>query len=459
MKPGGFGTCSRAWPLACAFIVAACGSGGGGGDGLSNRPQDDVPPGDATTAECSVVAQNRWVDTAMRDYYLFFDQVPPFDPDTADSPEAVLEALRVNPPDRFSFIQPRSQNQLLDEGIAFGFGFMLALDGDGIVGVVNVDDGSPADDAGLARGQILETVNDQPIASLSDAAIGDAFSSGTAEDPNTLELGIRRDGATVELVLTSAAYDYDGVGEPDVFENETTGTRVGYLVVDGFTDTTPAALDAVFAAFETAGIDELVVDLRYNPGGLTLPARRLASHLAGEVVFGERFEALRVNARYADDFDGEIAFPAVAASLALPRVVFLTTGATASSAELVINGLAPWTEVATIGARTLGKPYQFLPDDRCDKRLWAVSIESVNAVGASVRDGIAPTCAANDDYRNARGETTEGMLAAALEFITDGSCTPAIAAGSPRERSFAANLTGNRDIPGAIATRQRPRPR
>jgi len=125
-------------------------------------------------------------------------------------------------------------------------------------------------------------------------------------------------------------------------------------------------------------------------------------------------------------------------SLGLSRLIVLTTDDTASASERLINSLAPYIEVVTIGSTTLGKPYTSYGRTYCGKTLNAMQTESVNAAGVSVAGCIAADCATTDDLANNFG-TDEGMLKSALDYLSDGSCStpPLIAsrsAAKPRLR-------------------------
>ena len=105
------------------------------------------------------------------------------------------------------------------------------------------------------------------------------------------------------------------------------------------------------------------------------------------------------------------------------RVFVITSGATASASELLINGLRPFRPVITIGSTTFGKPYGFLPRDACGLTYNAVNFVTANALGFSdYSAGFAPTCAVADDLARQLGDPAEERTAAALAFIATGAC-------------------------------------
>ena len=182
---------------------------------------------------------------------------------------------------------------------------------------------------------------------------------------------------------------------------------MGYLAYQEFISSGADAVGAAFDRFAAAGITDLVLDLRYNGGGSTTQARNLASLAAGSALDGQVFADFRFSAKNADRNFTQT-FSAYFASKAsqtdstplenLNRVFVITSAATASASELLINGLRPFKDVITIGSTTFGKPYGFLPRDACGLTYYAVNFITANAQGFSdYSTGIAPTCAVADD--------------------------------------------------------------
>jgi len=111
------------------------------------------------------------------------------------------------------------------------------------------------------------------------------------------------------------------------------------------------------------------------------------------------------------------------------RIAFITTGATASASELVVNGMKPWVEVAIVGSDTFGKPVGQSAFDLsgCDLRMRLVTFRITNADGeGDYYDGLAPTlpfaCAASDDLTRQPWDSAESSTAAALAWLGTGAC-------------------------------------
>jgi carboxyl-terminal processing protease len=206
------------------------------------------------------------------------------------------------------------------------------------------------------------------------------------------------------------------------------GDRVGYLL---FNDHILPATDALTAAvrrFQTAGISDLVLDLRYNGGGFLSVASRLAYMLSGPATDNQTFFRLAFNDKHRDD-DYNFGFmnldnqDRALPRLNLKRVYVIIDSRTCSASEAVINGLRPFLPVYTIGSATCGKPYGFIQTDYCDKTYFAVRFQGANRDGESVPEtGFSADCPARDDPDYALGEPGEAMLASALTLRRTGAC-------------------------------------
>lgn len=148
--------------------------------------------------------------------------------------------------------------------------------------------------------------------------------------------------------------------------------KIGYLMYNQFLGNVESEnkdyhleLNSVFGSFKYEGINELVIDLRYNPGGRISTSINLASMITGQ--FNNQIFAIeKWNSKLMDYWDeknpdnlinrfvdnmGGVSIN----SLNLNKVYILTTSRTASASELLINGLDPYIDVIHIGDYTVGK--------------------------------------------------------------------------------------------------------
>ena len=428
-------------PVANPLEVVPPDEGGGAvdPDAFDGRPSPGAPAEDdaggsdaplepfatAPGAEaCSIADVKARVDFDMRDYYVFAEDVPSLSPAEFDTPQALIEALRVAP-DVFSSVVDFDDFSDQVAGRAVDFGFVLAPGSDGRVRFGIVLGGSPAAAAGIERGDALVALDGEPVGRLDELGEAGALALleriDAAEEGEPLRFGIERDGETLEIEIRKAAYAIDTLAGTRSFEAED-GTRVGYVPVLEFAESTPAAMDAAFARLADEGVEALVLDLRYNPGGLVFAASRLAAHVAGDRVVGQTFANYLFNERYARELNASVGFDPVDATLGLDRVVAIMTGDSASSSELAVNGLKPFIDVEVVGTRSFGKAFGSAPMRYCDVAINAMAFVTANAEGETVAGGIEPDCEVEDVYDFPLGDERDALTGAAYRVLLDGTC-------------------------------------
>lgn len=397
-----------------AAVLAACGGGGGGG-----APQ----PG---TAQCSIEGQKQFVLDQMRDIY-FWNDLLPAQVDLADfeTPEELLAFLTsFQPLDRFSFIDSlEADQQFFGEGRFAGFGFSSRISANDEVRFTRVFTDSPANRGGLARGQRLLEVDGRPVAEIIAAeGLSEAF--GPAEVGVTRRLRIRRlDDTEFEVDLTKDVVTIDPLPQNRLIDDGS-GGQIGYFEFATFVGTAETPLQQVFDGFRNASVTDLVIDMRYNGGGLVSIAELLGDYLGGEVSAGEVFSRTLFNDDNADQNRTEF-FEQLAESLNLSRLVVIGTASTASASEQVINGMEPHVEVTIVGDDTFGKPVGQVGIEFCEKILRPTAFETVNSLNeGGFFDGLPVDCPAPDDLGVPVGDDADPALQTALSFLADGACPP-----------------------------------
>lgn len=411
---------------ACCALLVACGGGGGGGGG-------DF---------CSATDRKNFVLDASREWYLF-PELLPATVNVDDYPDAgaLLDALtataRAQGKDRFfSYVTtPAADASFLLEGEFIGFGFRTRIEGDRLF-LTDVFEASPASEGGLARGAEITHVDSGsgfvPMATIlaADPDLSQAFGES--------ETGVRRGlrvvapgGATADVVLTKRVVTIQPIPDGGVAIlslPSNPSVPVGYVNLRTFISTAEQPLRTAFRQFRDQGIGYLVVDFRYNGGGLVSVANLIGDLNAGARAPGDIWSFQRFNASQSGN-DVVRLFAEQPQSIAPVRVAFITTGSTASASELVINSLKPWVEVAIVGEDTFGKPVGQSAFDLggCDLRLRLVSFRTTNADGeGDYYDGLASTlpfaCAAGDELAATPGAPGEESTAAALEWLGTGAC-------------------------------------
>jgi len=420
--------------IVVAFLTAC--SGGSGDDGAQNQ-----------AAECSNTGQKQFVLDVMQDWYLWNDLLPTdVDISAYASPEELLAFLTtVQPLDDFSFINTaEADTQFFGEGRYEGYGFssnFLAFD-DLRLTRVFVD--SPANAGGLARGQRILELNGRTIAAIEAAeGVGAVFDTSpinfTMREPdgNEFTVSIAVDVVTIDPVPQSRIIPVAGT------------PGVGYIEFAQFIGTADPRLDEVFGQFGAAGVTDVILDMRFNGGGLVSTAELLGDYLGGSVAQNLIFSSTLFNADRADNNDREF-FELRANSISLSRLIVIASQGTASASELVTNSMEPHVEVTIVGDRTFGKPVGQIGVEFCSKVLRPTAFQTVNADDfGDYFGGLPADCIVADDLEIAVGADNDPNLEAALSYLAVGACASTSAAGVLSKPGFTspAQKVGRRGPP------------
>jgi C-terminal processing protease CtpA/Prc len=373
--------------------------------------------------DCSIFGQNQFVHDALDQYYLWYSEIPDLDPALFDSPEAYLEAVRYRPLDEsFSYITTKARTDAFYSSSEFvGIGFSFRQTRIDEVRIAQVYPNSPASEAGLTRGDYLLAVNGRSVPELL-ATGGFSAAFGPSEIGVTVALEWRtRRGEERSGVVTKRVVAIPTVSHTNIFD--VNGLPVGYLHFRNFVEPSIDALNRAFAEFRTRGVVDLILDLRYNGGGLVDVAQHLGELIGGYRTNGKIFFQTVHNDKQADR-NRSVLFEDPQEALDVPRLVVITTRSSASASELIINGLDPHIPVTVIGDRTFGKPVGQYGFEFCEKMLFAVSFKTVNALGeGDYFGGIPVDCMAGDNLDRALGNPEESSLAEALHFLRTGACS------------------------------------
>jgi C-terminal processing protease CtpA/Prc len=374
---------------------------------------------------CSNRDQKRFVRDAADFWYLWNDLLPnKVKVSRYDTPVDLLADLTsVQPLDDFSYLTSAlADSAFFGAGLYEGFGFSWKrLAGDEFR-LTRVFAGSPAEAAGFSRGQRIVALNGRSIADIEAAEGIDAVL-----DALTLEFTLREIDDVTEFTVqvTQDIVTIDPVPQSRLITT-LAGPPVGYLELAAFINTANDPLQAAFADFQANGVTDLIIDLRYNSGGLVATAELLGDLLGGAVAENLTFTRTLYNADRSPDFDTEEFFELSANSINLSRLVVITTAATASSAETIINGMEPHVEVTVVGDRTFGKPVGQVGLSFCGAVLRLTAFRTVNADGfGDYFDGLPADCPVTDDLTVPVGDDADPNVTAALGYLATGACPPA----------------------------------
>ncbi len=414
-------------------------------------------------------------------FYLWQDQLPvfgTFKPENYKTAEEVLEALKLYAKDpngklldRFSFLdRTGAVNESIQEGISGSFGFDVRYNNETELFIKLVYPNSPADNAGIKRGwQILEINGNKNLDLASFNADNFVFLDKALNAPS-INLKLKNElGSLVDVQLLRANFQIKPILYNQIF---TIGAKkVGYFVFESFVSTESSTgdtyvkndLNQILSDFESQGISELIVDLRYNGGGAVITAEYLSNMLVPVAANSQLMYSYTVNKKMEADGWKDFFFTPVyfqkTNGLSLNRIYFLVTaGSTASASELLINNLDPFIDTKLIGeSHTYGKPVGFFPWEILKVDLYAVSFQTKNNVGfGDYFNGMPVDINVRDDVSKNWGNPEEGMLKQALYYSENGKFAqvmslqsgikPAISVDKMRSINVKLDKKGNHDM-------------
>ncbi len=386
-----------------------------------------------------VLEINKFVDDYMDFAYYWNTEMPNIDYNKEPDSKTYFDKLLFKDIDQWSFITDN-----LDELLAYFSGvrksmghslrlFKISDSSDDIIAFIEyIEPNSPADLAGLGRGDMIYMVDDQ-VLTINN------YSSLLNKESYKLSLGSFNSDFSINPItpsvnLSSVELNTNPIHISKVIEHG--GKKVGYLMYKSFIDDYNDQLEDVFADFKSQGIDDLVLDLRYNGGGSVNTAILLSSMIAPADKKDEVFLRTAYNENLDKYFkeenpnDSELFIDRIQENVNnvnLDRLVVLTTYKTASASEMVMYGLSPHMEVHHIGEQTHGKYYGSITiSDPDEKHSWAIQpivmrAENIdNSIDYSI--GLIPD-EDRTDFLNAStfyplGDSREDFLAQALEYLT-----------------------------------------
>lgn len=486
--------------------LSACG-GGGSATPINNNPssgneptwiKDQFQPANNYVAQCenprvgkspitgetypdrqgSELLEKFWQRSFNHETYLWYKEVIDKDPNNYSvtdyfdqlKTQAVTDSGKAK--DEFHWLQPTSEvEELTQLGISYGYG--ISYDRKSSTSprewiVKNITPDTQAFDAGISRGSRLIGVdgvdfvnsdNDSDIDTINNAI----FSDIEGETHTFTFIDINDNEYQVDLQTAAIS----GVPLQIAKTINTAQGKTGYLLLNSFYNSVVEKdLFEKFTDFAEQGVNELIIDLRYNGGGYLALSSQLAYMVAGkEATSGKIYETTVYNDKIANEtmpfitetidlrrlIGGETSIQSGQnlPVLDLERVYVLTTDSSCSASESFMNGLIGIDiEVIQIGSTTCGKPYGFVSEDNCGSTYFTVQFKGENNAGfGDYADGLMPTklpeagklaqvqgCPITEDYLHDLGDENEILLASALYYQANNDC-PVIPEKSSRSNT------------------------
>ena len=362
-----------------------------------------------------------------KDIYLWDDVLPPiedFKPRNSVDIFGVMTKVRsFQPLDRFSFVEKKEDTDNANQGKDSDFGFLVKFSTSSTDLRVNyVYQSSPGGIAGVKRGWKIIALNGRALDGSKPADItflNDVFFGTSRSADFTFQ---KPDGSTVISKIAKNLYPLNTILYKNVYSYGS--KKIGYLVYNQFGGISSVyELTNAIDYFQSNGVNEMVIDLRYNRGGFVSTQDTLANMLAPQSVGrGQNIMYKYIfNKKYTKW--NETTFFNKTGTLNLSKIVFIVTPASASASELLINNLRPVMNVKLVGEKnTYGKPVGFFPISVFDYNIYPVSFKTVNSVGsADYYEGFPVDKITIDDLSKDFGDINEASLKEALNYINSGA--------------------------------------
>ncbi len=375
--------------LSLLLVAGAC------NDGEVFEPEKETETEDSggsstttTTISKETKLADRFALDAMSVYYLWIDDddiksavETKLNPETCTDPISAVKEVRADEDrwtalyDDVSALTNSINGTETTMGQYMQVGTISSKEGAYFLLVCYVYPGSPAEKAGVKRGDIYISYNG---ADITDSNLEEAYYGTTTATYGLAHIEATDDGYSIKddgtgVSLTPVKMYEDPVLCAKTFD--VGGKKMGYLAYASFDMKSCDKLIETCKGFKDEGVSELVLDLRYNGGGYVFTEELLASMLApaanvtaGDVYENEVYNALltkywgdtstsyfSTSFSRTDSDDTTTDYSTADANIGLQKIYALVSGNTASASESILVGLMPYMDIEVIGTQTHGK--------------------------------------------------------------------------------------------------------
>lgn len=378
--------------------------------------------------------ENTWIYNQLKTIYLWEDKMQEEkDTDKNLKPEDYFYSLTNNSKhsDWASYIK-MNKSDIFDfwDGNMNSFGFkyrkIIAPNQEIKLAVSIVFQNSPAQKGNLWRGDLITKIN------------GNLLTEQNLENllniPNAEFTVIDTDNNTKLLKIGKTKFLINPIQDIAFFDKGK--NKVAYFVYSQFLVSAEPELRALIGGYKGNGVNELILDLRFNPGGITPNAEVLASLLVKNLVPNSTMYTSTWNKTQTELIAKKEGATAGIRGWTnetnnigvLNRIFILTSKTSASSSEMIINCLKPFMEVIVIGDNTFGKNLiNIIITDETGKFPFAIMpafSQMFNAKGESnygTKDGFTPNFKIEDNVIPffPLGNPNETLLKKALSIINN----------------------------------------
>ena len=419
--------------LATAALVSSCGE-------------------DRSGEYYALITTQTWMYETMQKEYLYYQDIPDkkslnFFKKPSDFLSSMVSSKDKKSGSTFShidsvYVNTRSTSQTP----TFGFEGTMVRANNGSYGirVLYTQGNSPAKEAGLERGSIIIAANNKKINS------SDLFYITAPQEAYLFTLGKLNDKGfdTLQTVQMPAPriVENNNLYKKDILE--VGGKKVAYVMYNEFGNNDTQKLNDLFYQLSQEGVNDIVLDLRYNPGGYVTTAQMISTNLAPQEAIGNTFLKMTHNdiINRTDVLNFEESMLANVTPINYENLYIITSANTASASEVVINCLKPYMpeRLIQVGTATFGKnvAQQLFTDEVQAPMLefWLTNSLLSNAEDFSdyYTGGLKPDFEIAENFKGELGELgteQDSLMIPILKHIETGSF-PTTETTEPESRSI-----------------------
>lgn len=371
----------------------------------------------------ALISSKNWIYDVMQEYYLYYEDLPAEEElDFFLSPQEFLSAA-ASERDRkngvlyshVDSVETTAASRALSEAPTYGYEAVLlqAENGDYALQVLYIQPESPAEEAGLKRGDIIIAANGESIQSddyaayVTEPTSACTFTLGTYD----FELAQMDSTGTVEMPAPRLVEEHNLLKAVSF----STGNRTAaYILYNSFGEEEDITQwQNLYTQLAAARPDDIILDLRYNPGGYVNTAQTVGTMLAPAEASGQTMFTMTSNDKLnlKDTYLFDPALLPGGTTLSYDNLYIITGTNTASASEIIINSLRPYMSgrIYQVGEPTFGKNVAqalYTSEEHPSLELWLTTFSLTNAEGFGdyAEEGLLPDFELSEPYGNPLGE-------------------------------------------------------
>ena len=310
----------------------------------------------------ALINTQTWMYETMQREYLYYQDLPDrnslnFFKSPSEFLTSVVSSQDQKSGTSFSHIDSVYITRSASTTPTFGFEGTMVRTENGSYGIriLYTQENSPAKEVGLKRGDLIIAANNKKINS------SDLFYITSPKEAYLFTM-CKLNGTGFDTLQTVQMPAPRIVENNNLYKSEITecgGKKVAYIMYNEFGNNDTEKLNQLFKNIAGQNINDIILDLRYNPGGYVTTAQMISTNLAPQEALGNTFLKMTHNdiINKTDVLNFEQSMLANGSPINYENLYIITSGNTASASEIVINCLKPYLSgrLIQVGTATFGK--------------------------------------------------------------------------------------------------------